>query len=374
MTMHDVGGRRSARREDVLAVLRPDSVLAHFGIAARTFGDEVRLRICPTCGPRSRDCVCIDRITGHWFDHAHGCKGDIFSLVGGLAGIDCNVDFPAVLRLAAQIAGVELTPPSMPLGPQSKAANESDTHPRSPSLDDLQPAELSRDEVMRRVSAVWKRLHEATAAGTTYLERRGLGLLAKRVDLVRHGPLEADPMTPWGRNVAKLFGRPAVCVPVHAVDDNTIINVVARRLELRSEADPKVVSLPAIKKVLNGRLLGTFGSWSTFRDKPRDVVIVEGVFDYLTAVSLWPDKLVVGADGASLLPKIGQLVAADIARTQTRALVIPHNDPSGFDNNKSACLALLAAGVRRDQIQIVDLGRHKDLNDAHVAGEAPDVS
>lgn len=372
--------RRGPRREDVLAALRPEGVLGHFGIQARTSGDEIRLRVCPACGPRNRDCVCVHRITGRWFDHARGCKGDIFDMVARLAGLDCGSDFPSVLDLAAQIAGVDVlatastsTRPPDPdpfinngVGKASSGAPPVRA-PASATSSDFAMAEASRLAI-----AVWTRLHESSEAGAAYLTRRGLAALAGSTH-VRYAPLAVEPLTTWGKRVGRLLSRAAICVPVHAVDSGSIINVVARRLDVRSSNEPKVVSLPAMKKVVEGRLLGTFGSWAGYVDHPRDVVIVEGVFDYLSALHLWHDKLVLGADGAQLLPKIGQLVGPQLADSKHRVFLVPHDDPSGLDGNKKLCRSLLAAGVSREQVCVVDLTRHKDLNDAHVAGEVPDV-
>jgi hypothetical protein len=345
-------------------------VLRHFGIAARPSGDEYRLRICPACGPRSRDCVCIHRVTGHWFDHAHGCKGDVLGLVAGLANLDCATQFSAVLELAAQIAGVEAASPT------PARSLSSDPFATSASLADDSTAPgpaAPPDDVARRASAVWSRLAAISDAGARYLERRGLAAISTQPDLVRQSPLTFDPITPWGRRAARLLNQPAICVPVRALDDGSIVNVVARRLAVRSEDQPKVISLPGIKKVLNGRLIGTFGSWPTFHEQPRDLVLVEGVFDYLTAVQAWPDKLVLGADGAALLAKTAAAVASAARAADVRVLLVPHNDNAGYDHGYKACATLVRAGVRTERIRLVDVGHHKDLNDALVAGEVPVV-
>jgi hypothetical protein len=365
------------RRRRVLDALRPEAVLSHFGIKARRSGDEFRIRRCPQCGERSTESVCVDALTGLWCCHPHDCRGDIFALVAGFAGLDCKRDFCDVLERGERIAGI--TPHGSAPIPRSTPAR-TDRPPDEPTS----TANASRgdtavtheaytlDEAARRATAMWQGLPEVSDAGAAYLKSRGLEALVG-TPAVRYAPLTTEPMTPWGKRAARLLSRPAICVPVHAVDDGTIINVVSRRLDVRSADDPKVVSLPAMKKVLHGRLLGTFGSWRRFREHPRDVVVVEGVFDYLTAAHLWPDKLVIGADGAALLPKIGALVAPAVRDAGARLLLVPHSDDAGYLHGRATCGQIVRAGLPIDRVRFIDIGYHNDLNDAFVAGEVPVV-
>src|SRR5688500_15258982 len=84
---------------DAAAGLTVEEVLAWFRIKARRRGAEYRTRECPACGPRSRDAVAVRAPGGPWMDHAHGCKGDLLSMVAGYAGLDIRRDFVAVCEL-----------------------------------------------------------------------------------------------------------------------------------------------------------------------------------------------------------------------------------------------------------------------------------
>jgi len=114
------GGTQEGRldADAVRAVLRVTAVLARFGEEYRD-RPEIRLAVCPACGQRQRRAsVVIDRESGRWIHHGGAtsagtpCKGDAFDLVAAYTGLDARRDFPRVLELAAQIAGV--TPNSDP--------------------------------------------------------------------------------------------------------------------------------------------------------------------------------------------------------------------------------------------------------------------
>jgi len=356
--------------DEVVAALRPAAVLAHFQVEARRAGHELRTNACPSCGARSRDAVCIHAETGLWFDHAHGCQGNVLDLVAGFAGLDRRKDFPRVLAVAADIAGVSPT-----------AVDDREVEARRAQRRREQEAEMQRQrssaiaarELARdRAEDIWNRLFPLTRAGTLYLQTRGLEALAGRSQIVRFAPVPNTPETPWHRRTRKLMGCGA-CVPVHDLADGAITNVVTRRFEVHGD-ESKVVALPECPKVIGDRVIGTFGRWVDFRTAALDVVLVEGVADYLTATLLWPQRLVLGADGAGLLAKIVRFVGPPIAAAGRQLFLIPHADDAGERFNVAAGQAAVQAGLRAgNTLQFVDLGPHKDLNDAHCAGAVPDV-
>jgi hypothetical protein len=360
--------RESARRlskDEILSALRPSDVLQHFGIEGQRSGHQLRTRLCPACGPRNRDAVVIELATGRWYDHAHDCKGDLLALVAGYSGLDLRTEFVQVLERASLICGLdgEVTPTASPAPRPLAAVPPPDAGDR----------EADREQALRWVPRVWDGLKRTSFAGVAYLRARGLDGLDGRDDLVRFSPLEVAPQSAWGKRVARLLGSPAVCVPVHGIDDDVIVNVSARRLEPQGE-QPKVVSLPLCSKVANGRLVGTFGRWRDFAREPRDTVLVEGVFDYLSAVTLWPDLLVLGADGASLLPHMARAVAPAIAAAGRRLLLVPHKDTAGSRANVAAGKEAITAGLRlQSTLVILNVGPHGDLNDALRGGTVPDV-
>jgi len=355
-------------RDQVLAALRPGDVLAHFGVQGHRTGSQLRMRLCPSCGPRSRDAVVIDLDSGRWYDHAHQCHGDLLALVAGLAGLDVRRDFVQVLQRAAHIACI----PDAVAAPSSAPASSAPAHPTDVHSD-LGDGQIAHDAAEKLASAVWRHLQVRDSAGEVYLVERGVAAVVDQDDIVRFSPLPVRPETRWGRQVERMLRSPSVCVPVHSVDDGRIINVVSRRMAPAGD-QPKVLSLPRCRKVVSGRVAGTFGRWCDFEREPRDVVIVEGVFDYLSARLAWPHLHVLGADGAMLVPRIAKLVADIVRQAGKRLLLVPHADRAGHDACVKAGGLALRAGMRLDHdLHIVDLGRHADLNDALRAGGVPSV-
>jgi hypothetical protein len=104
------------------------------------------------------------------------------------------------------------------------------------------------------------------------------------------------------------------------------------------------------------------------------VVVVEGVFDYLSALIAWPELLVLGADGAALIPHIAKIVAPAVASAARRLFLVPHDDDAGCRACVAAGREAVIAGLRLDQhLFVLGLGLHGDLNDAFRAGAVPDA-
>lgn len=98
---------RGVDKDAVLSSLTASAVLDHFQVEHQRAGAELRFQICPSCGPRSRaDSVSVNRSSGRWRCLAHDCAGDLLAMVAGFAGIDIRRDFPRVVAVAADIAGV----------------------------------------------------------------------------------------------------------------------------------------------------------------------------------------------------------------------------------------------------------------------------
>lgn len=89
----------------VLAQLTPEAVATTYGLEGRWSGRWLRSRRCPIAAHGS-DAFGLSR-EGKW--HCHGCDiggGDLLSMIAACEGLDCSTDFPAVLEIAAAIAGV----------------------------------------------------------------------------------------------------------------------------------------------------------------------------------------------------------------------------------------------------------------------------
>lgn len=317
-------------KAEVLGALGAEAVLAHFGIEFQRRGDELRCQVCPGCGPRTRrDAVAINSDTGRWCDHAHGCRGDLFDLVAGLAGLDIERDFGAVLAVAAELAGVNPVEAS-----DERRRHLAELRARREAEEAARSAE--REEARARAAAaapgIWARLNRTSKAGLAYLRRRGVE--AARGDV--------------------RFGRRSVCIPLRDAA-GAIVNVVGRLFV----EDPRA---PKIRGLAGCSTAGTFGDLGKADTTTGPVVIVEGLMDWLSARVLWPDRLNLGAHGAGRLPHVAEL-AAPLARKRG-VLLVPHADDAGQRYCDRAIAALVKGGVEMGAIQLflVEAG-DKDLND-----------
>lgn len=325
----------------ILEALTPSAVLARFGVEGRQRGDELRTRLCPACGPRSRDAVAINLVTGRWVDHAHGCSGDLLALVAAGAGLDIARDFVSVLTIAADIAGVVGADVSDEERTRRRDAAANAAAERAKT--DRTHRRERRDAAHAAATSAWERLDTRSDAGEAYLKARGLA------SAVRFGDVLFAP----GGDVA---------VALYA-GDGRIVNVVVRRLPGR---EPKVRGLADCPTA--GTLVGALPEL----ESGRDVVVVEGVFDALTARLAWPSAVVLGAHGAGNLPKVAAAAATPVRARGGRLLLVPHADDAGERFAVTAGRAALAGGMRlHHDLIVVDLGGEKDLNDAWRAGWRP---
>jgi hypothetical protein len=97
---------------DVRAALTATAVLDRFDVEYRD-RPQIRIATCPACGQRQRRAsFLVDRESGGWFHHGgvapdgRPCRGDILGLLAALASLDVRADFPRVLELGAEIAGL----------------------------------------------------------------------------------------------------------------------------------------------------------------------------------------------------------------------------------------------------------------------------
>lgn len=330
-------------RDAVLAALTARDVLARFGVAGTTRGAEFRTRLCPSCGPRSRDAVVINLDSGRWVDQAHGCHGDLLALVAQLGGLDCKRDFQRVLELAADVAGV---------GPDVDPAVVAAARARQAEQEAAAAAarKFERVDAIRYAGNLWRRAGARHPHGERYLAGRGLD----PQELIARGAVRFD----YGDPIVALYSS-----------RGQVINVVRRKVD--PGAGPKVLGLASCPTL--GTLVGHL-------DQVRagaTVVLTEGVADSLAAVLVWPGAVVLGAHGASNMEAIGQYAAKLAALAGGCALVIvPHLDPPskaaplgvGLEAaTKASCWALQA----QVPTTMIDLAPHKDLAEAWSKGWRP---
>lgn len=334
---------RGVDRADVLAALTVPAVLAHFGIEQTgrpSRRGEVRLRSCPTCGVRGRaDAVGMNLATGRWSCYAGNCAGDILDAVAGWGGLSM-ADFPCVLELAAEIAGV--TPQT------DRAELERAKERRADQLAKLEAATVrDRRIAIYRAVRIWREAPPRGGLGERYLRARGL---------------DPAPLIAAGA-VRFLHGSPAVALYSSA---GQVINVVTRKVDPGD--GPKCPGLSGAPS--RGTLVGRL---DLARPGCR-IVITEGVMDSLAAVLAWPGAIVLGAHSWIHLEAIGQAVAKLVINPEV--IIVPHRDPPskdapkgvGYKGAANAYLAMDAKGIRA---RFVDVAPAKDLAEAWQAGWRP---
>jgi hypothetical protein len=193
---HDTGGMLDAAygyvdridSERVRSTLTPARMLDYNGIQYQRRGDELRTRQCPTCGQRTRDSVAINARTGAWSCHAHGCKGGIFALVAGYAGLDVVRHYPHVVELGARIAGFSVDGGWCRDFDRKLAERCRADAARGARIDSERKAALAT------MPARWEALHRRSFIGESYLEKHGNdpAELRHRGDVVRYSP-SGDP-------------------------------------------------------------------------------------------------------------------------------------------------------------------------------------
>lgn len=327
-------------RDEVVAALNPLEVLQAYSIKVRRSGGELRTRHCPACGTRSRESVTVNLETGMWQDHAHGCSGDVLALLAGLAGLDARRDFARVLELAAQLAGVDATTTA---DPQRVAERRVERAARTAAVQaaEQQLEKQRRTAAVAKASLAWDGCDRRHAAGEEYLVSRGLRELVGRDALVRFARRDGDVVTPL------------------LTADGLVVNMVIRHLP--GSARERIVK---VRGLAGCPTLGTFGHALSDIVGPRDVVLVEGMFDALSALSIWPDVVVLGAHGAGNVAKLGLHAARRASLAGGRLILVPHADTAGQNAMRDAGVAAVGVGLRlRRDLFVLQLDT-KDLNDS----------
>ncbi len=321
--------------------------LRHFGISFLERGAQLVTRQCPTCGRRSRPCVRIATNTGVWIDHARGCHGDILALLAGYSGLDTRRDFPRVLELGAQIAGLssaEAPERTFRLAEQSRRTEIQRQHDAA-----------ARAAVRADMPARWGALARRHTAGEAYLLGRGLDpdVLRNQGDLVRY----------------TVHGDPSLALRDLAT--GAIVGIQSRRplgdRKIHTEFGSQVAGT-----ALAGQLL------DLDPDGVDVAVLVEGLADTLAAHLQWTGCAIFGAPGAEQLPTIAAAVARRVMLVRGWLLLAADDDAAGVTQAGKAIVAALDAGLTlappgaslqgERTVRLVELGEHHDLADAHAAG------
>lgn len=329
--------------DEVRSALSTRAVLDFYGWAAKRSGDEFESKACPQRSDHSRRAFVINANSGRWQCFPCGTSGDLFDFIAAAERLSTREDFTAVLAKAAEIAGVG---PST-LSADEKRARRAEWEQRRREAEARERAERkARDAAaVPTATAYWQSLLPGHERGYAYLVERGVDEIVEIWD----GLIRFD---------GSYAGSPALALYAR---DGQIRNVVERRVpELGEPKAPGLKDCPTAGTLIN----------AVCQIEPsRDVVLVEGVMDSLTARLMWHGAIVLGAHGAGNLPKIAKLAAPAVAAAKTRMVVVPHRDRSGRDTALQACTIAVEAGlsIRHGTLAIVHHGA-KDLNDAWRSG------
>ena len=350
---------RGLNAEDVRGGFRVTTLLDRFGVE---YSDrpQIRLSTCLLCGKQQRrPAFLIDRETGDCIHHsgpnASGaqCNSDIYGLTASLAVLDVRREFPRVLKLAAEIAGI--APDSDPAALARQRAAYQERIAAS-----AQQAATERAAAEALVPALWRERERRHLRGERYLADRGLDPAGLRAcgDVVRY---RIDD------------GAPSVLL--HDLETGAPINILTRQLD----REPKVISLD-IRQTLDrqdvrgshstvGTLGGRIGDLDTAGEGADIAIIVEGVADTLAALLAFDGCIVLGANGWHNMGAIAAAIAPRVVQARGWLLVGVHDDGPGKTGAANAMLAAIAAGlVLNESVDAIDVGAHKDLADAWRAG------
>lgn len=341
-----------ANRDQVLEALRADDVARHLGIQGTWRGRWMRAR---RCGRTDHDSDAFGLARdGMW--HCWSCDegGDLLKLIAIGEGLDVRSDFPAVLELAASIAGL---------------VDEDDfgggvvvpkVRPAPPPVEPI----AKRIEVARKRGAwAWARMTQRIPASTgelsgadRYLELvRGLPcskvrareeykeapLQISRAEIARMGGDDSDLA-----KFARMFAHAGIAIPVRSPIDGAIVDIRVRRFEPGTRADgierAKIVGMlggvtSSPEEGGRGReLLGCYGFPHELESDT--IVVVEGFADYLTALCAWPNADVLGAVEAGSLSLVAKVAAKALARRgdEGRLIMVEHDDGITKDGRSGA--------------------------------------
>lgn len=348
-------------KEAVRAALRAEDVVAHLAIPGQWRGRWLRSRRCAT-DDHGTDAFGIAR-DGFWHCFACDKGGDLLALVAASEKLDVRRDLPAVLELAAKIAGVDTGDPWDAIGrPAPK---------ERPPIPPAVPLEQRITLAKRRAAWVWGRLSEVfdarqrrangemKALTEMYLEDRCIDFVqAGRRDHIKETPLRVtmQEIAQQGaelKSLAYLFASPGIAVPVRGLD-GAMVDIRVRRLEPRPD-QPKIIGMlggVTSGPAENGRprqLVGCYGHPEN--GDGRDLaVVVEGLADYLTALCVWPDAWVLGAVEAGSLSLVVAHAARKLAESGDggRLIIVEQSDPPRLRDDGTTRIGAADASVNED--------------------------
>lgn len=339
------GGRTMQPRlqkDDVLAALDVDAVLAHYGIRVLPHGRWRRGRACPDRNDHDADAFGVSP-EGKWACHACQTGGDLLTFVARAEGLDPQTDFAKVLEVAAKIAGVVAgDPPPVRRAPA----------PTGPSLDERIA------QAKKKAAWLWGRCLTKSLTVEHWLKERALDPEAIRMltmvtkdfeeeSEIAFGPIAMKPeeieKSDATRSIWRAFGLFAVCLPVRSIRDGSIIDVRRRAVPrawfgedtnrfVAGEDVPKIMGMLGGVTSHEGELVGCYGRPHEI-DGTRPVVVAEGWADYLTARLAFTEFDVLGAVDAGQYAAVAAYAANVVAAAGAteNVILLAQNDPPRLD-------------------------------------------
>lgn len=311
-------------REVVRSALTIPELMEHYGYEGRLSGGSHRFNSCPACGDGTDGKFCAQAET--CYCHACGFTGDVFGVLGAILDLDVDVHFVKILTEAAAIAGVEGEEAAdFAIQKREQRCVLQEEQDRRRALE-YERAELGAGQV-------WQQLATESGDGLRYLLQRGIRSADVRA-LCR-------------------FTSHSVCLPLWR--DGRVVNVVGRRFDTRH---------PKIRGLDRCRTRGSFGRPFLNHGHHGPVVIVEGFFDYLSALEISPSRLVLGAHGCANLGYVAEVAARLVVGTGRSIVLVGHEDEAGRSAMAAATKSAIAAGLPEDAINEYQVGSGcNDLND-----------
>ncbi len=370
-------------RDAVLEALRAEDVANHYQIAGVWRGRGLRSKRCPKAD-HSTDAMWLAR-DGKWHCHACDIGGDLLHLIAYAEGLDIRAEFPAVLELAAQIAGV---------ADSDDFGGGAPPPPKRPPPPPLPPLAARVDVAKRRAAYAWGKLFDGER-GDFYLRARGLDpAIVRGRELLKTTPIrisrdevERAKARPGGGDdlgrLASMFAQVGLACPVRHVDTGDLVDIRVRRFEPRDD-QPKIVGMVGGVVRDGDTLVGCYGRPHELESEL--VVVVEGLADYLTALQVWPEADVLGAVDAGSYPLVASFAASQLAELGDtgKLLLVEQDDPERIDKRTGkpidgAADRAVNIGASKRAISLIGPRRvgwlfsapHKDLNDAIRAGVKP---
>lgn len=368
-------------KDAVLAQLTPEAVAQQYQIVGRWFGRWMRAKRCPMA-THNTDAFGLSR-DGKW--HCHACDeggGDLLSLVAAFEGLDCRADFPAVLEVAAAIAGVDVEEDFGAPAARKPAPPKAPAPPAVPLADRLAIAKKRAAMIWARLDSLPARVDKAlswrhvAATARTREDVRLLGFIGAHTEVSNEIYRVAGEDDRTVRAIRNIYsGAPGWAIAVRHIETGELVDVRARRFEPAADA-PKILGMPGGVTSEAGELVACYG-WP-HELGAATVVVVEGWADYLTAAWRWPRVDVLGAVDAGQYPLVAGFASRYLAeRGAGRLVLVAQDDGEGKAADKAVNLAskrsLGLLGPER--VTWIEAAQYhvKDLNDIVAAGRASEL-